>query len=63
MLTPRQVETLRLISLGKNNTQIAALHSISVATVKLDIIKIFKYLEVDNRVSAAVEAYRRGIIK
>lgn len=55
-LTPRQIEVLEQISLGKSNKVIATLFQLSEATVKMHISAIFKSLNVTNRTQAALAA-------
>lgn len=58
LLTERQIDVLRLLSLGKPNKLIARDLSISEGTVKIHLAAIFRALNVRNRVEAVVAAQR-----
>jgi len=60
-LTPREVEVLRAISHGLNNTDIAARLHLSEGTVRNHISTIFAKLEVTDRTQAAILAIRHGL--
>lgn len=62
LLTPREVEVLRLIALGYSNNEIAELHVVSLATVKTHVRHILMKLEVRDRVHAVLFAYRTGLV-
>jgi NarL family two-component system response regulator LiaR len=61
-LTDRELEVLRLIANGKDNSQIAAELHISPKTVKNHISNILMKLQIENRIQAAVYAVRSGIV-
>jgi DNA-binding NarL/FixJ family response regulator len=61
-LTPREIEVLRLISEGADNTAIGLELSISPHTVKQYVTNIFEKLGVRSRVQAAVYAVRAGLV-
>lgn len=61
-LTNRELEILKLITLGKSNTEIAKELILSVHTVKAYVCTILRKLGVDDRVQAAVKAVREKII-
>jgi len=61
-LTRREVEILRLIAHGKENSAIARELFISPKTVKNHVASILGKLEIDNRIQAAVVAVRRGLV-
>ena len=61
-LTNRELEILKLITLGKSNTEIAKDLILSVHTVKAHVCTILHKLGVDDRVQAAVKAVREKII-
>jgi DNA-binding NarL/FixJ family response regulator len=61
-LTDRELEVLRLIANGKDNSQIAAELHISPKTVKNHISNILMKLQIQNRIQAAVYAVRSGIV-
>ncbi len=60
-LTEREYEVLKLIVMGKSNTEIAEVLSISVHTAKAHVCSILQKMSVDDRVQAAVKAVRKGI--
>ncbi len=55
-LTPREADTLSLLSAGKTNPEIATVLGLCVTTVKSYVSAIFDKLGVDNRHAAAVRA-------
>lgn len=62
ILSPRQIDVIRLISQGKSNKQIAFELGLSEGTVKLHVTAILKLLNVYNRTGAVVEAAKLGLI-
>lgn len=63
ILSPRQIDVLRLIAHGKSNKIIAYELGLTEGTVKLHVTAILKLLNVYNRTGAVVEAARLGLIK
>jgi len=61
-LSPREMQVLRLVALGNNNSEIAEELFISVNTVTRHLTNIFAKTSTRNRVEAAVYAARRRII-
>jgi two-component system nitrate/nitrite response regulator NarL len=61
-LTERECEVLPLLVAGKSNIEIAAALFISPRTAKNHIASILDKLGAENRIQAAVEAVRRGIV-
>ena len=55
-MSPRQSDTLKLLSKGHSNKEIARVLQISEGTVKLHVAAIFRILNVKNRALAAVVA-------
>ena len=49
LLTPREVEIVRLVASGLDNHQIAARLSISVGTAKIDLHHVYDKLQLDGR--------------
>jgi DNA-binding CsgD family transcriptional regulator len=60
-LTPREVEVLRLITLGRSNTAICAELVLSRRTVATHVEHILRKLGAANRVEAAVAAVRLNL--
>ena len=63
LLTRREMEVLKLLSVGLYNKEIGEKLSISERTVKNHISSIFKKIEVVDRTQAAVFAIRNGLIQ
>lgn len=61
-LTERELEILRLISIGVSGPQIAARLFISMSTVKTHVKSIMEKLTVHDRAAAVAEAMRQGLI-
>jgi len=61
VLTPREIEILRLVAAGKTNRQIANELVISLTTVKTHMQRIIAKLEVSDRTQAAVKAIELGL--
>jgi len=61
-LSTREVEILRLLAEGLDNAHIAEQLFLSPTTVKRHVSSIFAKLGVANRVQAALEAVRAGLI-
>jgi len=61
-LSDREIEVLKLIANGKDNSMIAAELHISPKTVKNHMPNILMKLQIDNRIQAAVYAVRSGIV-
>lgn len=60
LLTERQIDVLRLLSVGKPNKVIANDLGISEGTVKIHLAAIFRALNVRNRVEAVIASQRLG---
>jgi DNA-binding NarL/FixJ family response regulator len=60
-LSERELEVLRLIAQGKENTEIAAELFMSPKTAKNHVSSILAKLQLQNRIQAAVYAVRRGL--
>ena len=61
-LSEREVEVMRLVAEGMDNTAIGQALFISPQTVKNHISNILTKLQMDNRIQAAVYAVRRGLV-
>ena len=62
ILTPREIEVLRMIAEGLGNKEIASRLSISDHTVKFHISSIFAKLGASNRAEAVTLGIRHGLI-
>ncbi|MGZ5357159.1 MAG: LuxR C-terminal-related transcriptional regulator [Solirubrobacterales bacterium] len=62
VLTPRELEVLRLAAQGNPKPQIAELLTISPATVKTHLEHVYAKLEVSDRAAAVATALRDGLI-
>lgn len=63
ILTPRQIDVIRLIAKGQSNKQIAYELSLTEGTVKLHVTAILKILKAYNRTGAVREATQLGLIE
>jgi DNA-binding NarL/FixJ family response regulator len=61
-LSAREIEVLRLVAEGRDNSEIARTLFISPQTVKNHISNILAKLQMENRIQAAVYAVRRGLV-
>jgi DNA-binding NarL/FixJ family response regulator len=61
-LSDRELEVLRLVASGANNTEIAEALYVSDRTVKGHISAIFHKLGVRDRAAAIIRAYDAGIV-
>jgi len=61
-LTPREVETLKLLARGHSNKSIARELGIVDSTVKVHIKSILRKLGVRSRVAAALIAFENGLV-
>lgn len=62
ILSPRQLDVLKLIAAGKSNKQIAFDLGLSEGTIKLHVTAILKILNAYNRTGAVAQAINLGII-
>jgi two-component system, NarL family, response regulator LiaR len=61
-LTPRELEVLRQLAIGRSNREVAALLSIGEETVKSHVAHLLSKLGVQNRAQAIVQALKRGLV-
>lgn len=62
-LTPRQLEVLHQLTLGRSNKVIAYHMGLSENTVRVHVAAILDHLGVVSRVEAILEAQRRGLVQ
>ncbi|ALG27911.1 MULTISPECIES: response regulator [Glutamicibacter] len=62
-ITNREIQILKLLAQGLNNTEISKTLGITETTVKTHMAKIFVKLNVRDRVQALVAAARMGIVE
>lgn len=59
-LSKREIEIMKWVRMGKTNSEIADILDISVFTVKNHLRRVFKALDVSNRMQAAAKVRRRN---
>lgn len=62
-LTPRELDVLRLVAVGKANKQIAVELVISERTARTHVSRILRKLELSSRTQAALWAVREGLVE
>ncbi len=62
-LTPRELQTLKLLAEGKSNKEIGTARSITEGTTKVHLNNLFQKLGVSSRTEALTEAVKRGLIR
>jgi DNA-binding NarL/FixJ family response regulator len=62
-LTPREVEVLTLMGHGLSNAELATELTLSEATVKTHVARIFAKLTLRDRAQAVVLAYETGLVR
>nr|WP_307188739.1 LuxR C-terminal-related transcriptional regulator [Massilia sp. PDC64] len=62
LLSDREIEVLRRISLGESNKEAARVMQISPSTVRTHVESIFRKLECSTRAAATLKALTLGLI-
>jgi DNA-binding NarL/FixJ family response regulator len=62
ILTPREIETVRLVAEGRSNREIAGKLGLQEGTVKIYLHNVYKKLGIDNRVDLTLYAQKRGLV-
>lgn len=62
ILTPREIEIVRMVARGLRNKEIAGKLSISEGTVKIHLHHIYEKLRVDSRVALTLLAQQKGLV-
>ena len=63
VLTPRELDVLRLVAEGASNKQVAKTLFLSVSTVKSYLDDIYRKLDASDRAHAVAIALRRGLLR
>jgi DNA-binding NarL/FixJ family response regulator len=63
LLTPREIDVLRLVGSGLSNGEIATTLFLSEATVKTHLAHVFTKLDLRDRAQAVVAAYESGLVR
>lgn len=63
LLSPREVQVLRLAADGHSAADMAAELTLTVATIKSHLQRIYEKLEVSDRTAAVASAMRRGLLQ
>jgi len=62
LLTPRELEIVRLVARGARNKSIAEALAISEGTVKIHLHNIYKKLPIDSRLALTLYAREKGLV-
>jgi DNA-binding NarL/FixJ family response regulator len=62
LLTPREIEIVRLVAGGHRNKEIAARLHVSEGTVKVHLHNVYEKLKVESRVALTLYAQDRGLV-
>jgi two-component system, NarL family, nitrate/nitrite response regulator NarL len=63
LLSPREIQVLRLAAEGQSAADMAAELNLTVATIKSHLQRIYEKLEVSDRAAAVASAMRRGLLR
>lgn len=62
ILTPREIETVRLVAGGHSNRQIAEQMGLQEGTIKVHLHNVYKKLGIENRVDLTLYAQKKGLL-
>ena len=62
LLTPRELEIMRLVAQGLRNKRIADILAISEGTVKIHLHNVYKKLPIDSRLALSLYARDKGLV-
>jgi len=62
ILTPREIEIVRLVAEGKSNREIADKLGLCEGTVKIHLHNVYKKLGIGNRVDLTLYAQKKGLV-
>jgi DNA-binding NarL/FixJ family response regulator len=62
ILTPRELDVLREVALGRSNREIGTTLGVTDETVKTHVARVLAKLQVENRAQAIVQALKRGLV-
>jgi len=62
LLTPRQMEMVRLVALGLRTAEMSSRLAISEGTVKTHLHRVYRKLKVDNRVALTLYAQSKKLV-
>jgi DNA-binding NarL/FixJ family response regulator len=62
VLTPREVEIVKLVAMGLRNAEIAKRLFISEGTIQVHIHNIYQKLNLDNRTKLTLYAHEKGLV-
>ena len=62
LLTPRELEIMRLVAQGLRNKSIADVLAISEGTVKIHLHNVYKKLPIDSRLALTLYAREKGLV-
>jgi DNA-binding NarL/FixJ family response regulator len=62
LLTPRELEIMRLAARGLRNKRIADILAISEGTVKIHLHNVYKKLPIDSRLALTLYAQDKGLV-
>jgi DNA-binding NarL/FixJ family response regulator len=62
VLTPREIEIVRLVASGLRNKEIADRLAISEGTVKIHLHRSYEKLEIDSRMALLRYAQAKGLV-